>query len=135
MVNVQKAFPDLIDQDEGFKTYSISYYSLAEEFGEIVETQDIGFYQGDILFLLKDGEKYGFLVQGYGSCSYCDALEGCGSYEDLQYLADSMEASVTWFDTAKEAYNYFLEWDKNDWYTYHKDEVEEFRQKVLKILY
>lgn len=56
-------------------------------------------YQGDWFFVVKrkDAPQYGWVVCGFGSCSACDALEGAGSYEDLESLRDSIWNDIRWF--------------------------------------
>lgn len=54
-------------------------------------------YQGDTRALIKgkDG-RYGYLKFGWGSCSGCDALQACRSYENLGELISELQQAVRW---------------------------------------
>jgi len=103
-VNVREIFPP---RGHGRPPY-LQYVEIVRQFGEILlETHEDG-YQGDSFYVLRrvntvvnDSSKnrieYGFLTFGWGSCSGCDALEGVGTYEDLQDLVDSLQSSIIWF--------------------------------------
>jgi hypothetical protein len=70
-------------------------------------------YQGTSFYLLKTWNKgWGFLALGWGSCSQCDALQGCESYADLDALRAQINDSIRWFpDQAA-----LLEWMRaKDW--------------------
>ena len=63
---------ELLEQDE-----YISYHSLLESCDvEVMDTLTLGSYQGDYLMIVRQGDRYGLLTVGYGSCGGCDALEG-----------------------------------------------------------
>lgn len=61
-----------------------------------------GEYQGDSQVLLKDGDRYGYLVYEWGSCSGRDALEACHTVEEATELRDQLASAVVWFDSAAE---------------------------------
>lgn len=86
------------------------YDGIAERLGDVVLSGTFGDYTGDYLYLLRDGDRYGFLVQGYGSCSYCDALQSCESLDDVQALIHRMYDAVVWKESADE----FLKWVTRD---------------------
>lgn len=74
-----------------------SYDSMVGTFcDEIVCQMEVGDYQGDTFYILRKGEEYGFLVAGWGSCSGCDALAGCDTYDQLVSLRDDLERSTHW---------------------------------------
>lgn len=61
---------------------SVEYYSYEEmvkNWGyEVLSMEQFGSYQpyqGDYAVLLKNGDQYGWVTIGYGSCSGCDTLE------------------------------------------------------------
>lgn len=59
--------------------YGTDYEELVGSWGhEVLSFDTIGSYQGDHLVLLRDGDRYGIVVIGYGSCSGCDALQAVG---------------------------------------------------------
>ena len=78
----------------------ISYDDVVESFGYKYELAlEMGSYEGDYVYLLSDGLKRGFLMFGYGSCSGCDALEGCITPNDIRDLANSLHGNIRWFDS------------------------------------
>lgn len=54
-------------------------------------------YQGDAFAVLQDGERYGLIVFGFGSCSGCDALQACETGKDAADLANAFWESTRWF--------------------------------------
>lgn len=61
--------------------HELSYEVLVQSLPHEVLALDVcGSYQGDYLVLLADGERRGFLMIGYGSCSGCDELEAITAY-------------------------------------------------------
>lgn len=72
------------------------YGPLIESIGhEVLVKVDDDDYQGDsnVLFRRADG-AFGYLNFGWGSCSGCDALQACDSYEDLESLRNSLVAGI-----------------------------------------
>lgn len=108
-----------------------SYGDLVEKNAEILVESTLGSWQGDMLFLLRSGDQFGFLVVGFGSCSYCDALEGCESQEEVDNLAQSLYDGIKWFDSLEEAKNYIADQDERNlsWYA-HDGGWPEFLEKV-----
>ena len=116
MVDVRKEFPNQFE-DEICPCFNSDYDALVSKFGEVLISCDIGTYQGDTLVVLKKDDKYGYLQFGWGSCSYCDALQGCKNYEDLQELVDYLESSIKWFDSKEELKSWGEEHDwVGDWF-------------------
>jgi len=102
--------PDEDDQDYFYSPGD--YQPILEQFGNILIQVDDNDYQGDSrIFYEKDG-KYGYLIFGWGSCSGCDALQGCNSYQEIQTLIDEMFDNVKWFDSLEEIQLYFK---SKDW--------------------
>lgn len=91
----------------------------------IAEYQDDD-YQGECITLLYVDDLYFLWKDYFGSCSGCDALEGCNGYE---YIKDTL-TSIKEFNTLNEV-KYYLkaESDKED-YSYRKD----IRLKLLELL-
>lgn len=106
------------------------YNPMLKEFGEIIIHVDAGYYQGDSFLIYKDGDRYGYLSFGWGSCSGCDALQACQTTSDVQQLMDRLYNSIKWFDSKvllKEYFNtkdWSLEWG---WYY---SEFRDFLEKV-----
>ncbi len=83
------------------------------EYG-IVVAEDEDDYQGSSWRLFKDRDRcrYGYLEFGWGSCSGCDALQACSSYEDLEKLQKFLHSRIHWFETLKECKKWFM---KHNW--------------------
>jgi len=94
-----------------------SYDSLVASAGTIIKDWNIGDYQGDYVYLLKNGDRFGFTVVGYGSCSYCDALQSCDNQEEVDELKESIVKDIFW-GTAEEVEAYAIKEDANRWYYY-----------------
>jgi hypothetical protein len=110
-----------------------SYHDLIESFEHevLVEYKEQD-YQGDYLFLLRDGDRYGFLTFGFGSCSGCDALQGCDSKDEMIALRDNMYRSIRWEDSANAMVCYLLSKEyETEWY---RDEFVPFRAQALAAL-
>jgi len=65
--------------------------------------------------LVRDGERIGFLVWGWGSCSGCDAFEGACEESNaeaaLTELRESLVGSIVWKDSAEDMLVYLTEKD------------------------
>jgi glycosyltransferase involved in cell wall biosynthesis len=105
-----------------------SYDSLVASAGTIIKDWNIGDWQGDYVYLLKNGDKFGFTVVGYGSCSYCDALQSCDSQAEVDELKESIVKDIFW-GTAKEVEAYAIKEDANRWY-YHEHEWKTIKREL-----
>ena len=126
--NMKKLSDILTRNDkESFYYPGITYSELLDGFEyEIVVQVDDKDYQGDSRLLFKDGDRFGYLNFGWGSCSGCDALEGCSSFEEVEKLYQDLYESIRWFDNAKECLDFF---EKHDWegdYSWYADEQKQF---------
>lgn len=66
--------PSWINDDPDSEDYR--YDGIVRSFGYTVEARkEFGEYQGDLAYVLRDGEHIGYVVIGYGSCCGCDAYE------------------------------------------------------------
>ena len=75
-------------------------------------------YQGDSFYLLTNGREFGILVFGWGSCSGCDALEGCDSEQEVIELRNDLWNSITW-RSEEEMIEYLRNHDApSKWYYY-----------------
>lgn len=110
-----------------------SYEPIINHLGTPLVRKYAGSYL-DALFLLRTATGYGFLVFGYGSCSGCDALQACKSYEDVDYLIDGLIASMKTFDTLADAQLHIANNNCNELrYYYHLEEWQEFRSACLSL--
>lgn len=112
-----------------------NYNPMLETFGEVLVQVDDNDYQGDTRVLYKDENgRYGHLMFGWGSCSGCDSLQACESYEDIENLAESLYNSIKWFDSKEEC----LEWfNKHDWkgdYSWYYQETRDYVEKAKEFL-
>lgn len=79
---------------------SVNYWSYEDlldsmEATRVVEVSDDD-YQGDTRVLLRDGDRFGVLTFGWGSCSGCDALQACDSVADATALRNYLWGQVQW---------------------------------------
>lgn len=79
---------------------------------EVVASETFGSWQGDEAYILSDGERFGIVVIGYGSCSGCDAFEAAtpyshqqdgGDWSDMDALREEWRNAVRWFDSTVDA--------------------------------
>lgn len=116
---------------------SVSYSDIVETFGyEVVAEQTAGSYQGEEFVLFRDtGRCYGFLSYSYGSCSGCDRLQGCETWEELERLQRELFDGIQWLGEADSAARWFVERDwEGDCSWYYRKELREFCQKVFAVL-
>ena len=113
------------------------YSPILEDLGEIILQHDDHDYQGDSFVLYTrnvDGyDQYGILIFGWGSCSGCDALQACDSYNEIDSLRNSLESSIQW-DSLKNTLRYL---DEHDWagdYTWGSSECRNFVLAAKKLL-
>lgn len=91
---------------------NIGYHGLIESIEhEIITYFDEKDYQGSSVFILEDGDKIGYLVFGWGSCSYCDALQACDTIYDLEKLRTNLFDSIIWFDSKKDLKHFIMNHD------------------------
>lgn len=130
MVDVRKVFPNAFE--DGWGGPYVGYDDLYKQFGTPLVDVDIGTYQGDTLVVLEKEGKYGYLVFGWGSCSYCDILQSCENFDDLQNLSDHLETSIKWFDSKEELKAWVNKHDwEGEWFSYSdRGEVSDFINQV-----
>jgi hypothetical protein len=107
---------------------SESYDSIVASAGTIIKEWVIGSWQGDYVYLLKNGSRFGFTVIGYGSCSYCDALESCENDKQVEELKQSIVKDIFW-GTAEEVAAYAINDNANRWY-YHEHDWKTIRREL-----
>jgi hypothetical protein len=110
------------------------YDPIIRSFGEVLVQVDDGDYSGDTRVFLRKNGRYGFLSYGWGSCTGCDALQSCGSYQEIDELIDSLENNIKWFDTLAEAQAYVAnDEERQGSYYYHEEEWAEFKAAVAEV--
>lgn len=111
---VTEIFPNIKKRTYDYDYFDFpSYPRIVGSFGyKVLEYKDFGDYQGDSIIFLQDGEKIGYLLIGWGSCSGCDALQACDSIEEFQELYDGIKNSIIWKGSPRA----MIQWIKNrDW--------------------
>ncbi len=113
------------------------YQPIIDYLGEVLIQRESGEYEGDIHVLLLEDGWYGFVSIGYGSCSGCDALKACDSYEDLETLILGIVNSVKWFKSSQEVLDCILSEERKFSYYFHEESYQEFceeaKTKLLQI--
>lgn len=131
MENIRTLYPDLKEPFYG----PGNYYPMLENFdAEIVISVDDRDYQGDSYLLYRRGDTYGVLIFGWGSCSGCDALQACETYEQLDQLMNGLYESIQW-DSLENTLRYF---ENHDWegdYTWHSNECRQWVQECKEYLH
>ena len=110
------------------------YQPMLEAFGTIIVQIDDDDYQGDTRVLYDNDGKIGHLVFGWGSCSGCDALQACTTYDELQELCDQLQESIIWFEDKKTALEWFVSHDWKGDYSWHSRETREYVNFVMEYL-
>jgi hypothetical protein len=120
--------------DQEYGLYS-SYGSLIDSFGyENILQVDDDDYQGDSRVLFQDLERIGYLQFGWGSCSGCDALQGCDTADEIDDLRYGLYDSIHWFRDKDDALAWF---ESHDWegdYSFHSSEQLQFVNQAKALL-
>ena len=123
-------FPDA--RENGCDFYD--YDPIIRGLGDVLVQVEDDDYSGDTRVLLKNDDRYGFLVIGWGSCSGCDALQSCNTFAEVDELINEIEGDIKWFDTLAEAKAYIANDDERSGSFYaHCDEWIEFQTKVARL--
>jgi hypothetical protein len=132
-MKAKQLYPDLINNVFGDEHFSspYDYEPIITSFGNALIVVDDNDYQGDSRILYEQDGKYGYLILGWGSCSGCDALQACDSYEDIESLINELRNEIKWFDSLGELKAYVSSKDWELEYSWHADETKDFVAKVL----
>ena len=131
MKAIEEVFPDT--HNDYFEFYD--YGTMLNSFGyENILQVDDDDYQGDSRVLFRDGIRFGYLNFGWGSCSGCDSLQACSSYEELEDLRTELHDSIKWYETSKEALDFFKNHDWEGDYNWSRVEQKEFINKAKQVL-
>lgn len=129
MKPIKEVYPDW--KEDRYQGYDELLESLEYEILVKVDDED---WQGDSRLLLKDGDRYGILIFGWGSCSGCDALYGASSIEEVEELRNQLNDSIHW-EPNKEtllAYMNYKDWELD--FSFHQEETKQFIEEVKKLL-
>lgn len=126
---IEEAFGSLKDRDWYYRGQD--YPDLVGLFCDeiVVEASDDD-YQGDTYAILRKGDEYGYLEFGWGSCSGCDALQACGSDEEMAALANQLAASVEWQPDKAALKEWIAGKDWPGGYSWYRSGFEAFAEKV-----
>jgi len=141
MKTARELYPPEPEEEDALNDYTPYFYApsnyqpMLDKFGPIVIQVEDDDYQGDTYILYRyDNGKLAYLNFGWGSCSGCDSLQGCGSIEEVQELMDQLESSMVIFDELYSAKKYFEQHDWEGDYNWRSDKHNEFIEKVLQYL-
>lgn len=111
----------------------LDYSKLIDSFEvEVLRQDHDDDYSGDSRYLLRDGERYGLLFFGWGSCSGCDALQACGIQSEVTELRDLIWGYVHWENSATELIRYITD---KDWsLDFRGDDSRPFLSGVIALL-
>jgi len=135
MKSIQECYPELWEQDSDDWWAPCNYQPILDSFGyKILIQVDDSDYQGDSRVLYRDGDRYGYLQFGWGSCSGCDALQACSSVGEVESLQHQLHRAIRWFGSKDECLKFFQDHDWEGEYSWHEDGQREFIQKVICLL-
>lgn len=130
----QSLYPDLVS-DSGYFWGPGDYQPIVNHFGEVLAQVEAGEWQGDTFALLRKDDRFGLFIFGWGSCSGCDALQACSTYEKIDELIEKLRASIKWFDTIGDAAVYIsLDSERSLSYYYHEEGWSTFKDKVAALV-
>lgn len=112
----------------------VNYDQLIASFNfeVLLEESDNG-YSGDTFILFKIDNYYGFLDFGWGSCSGCDALQGCGDdINRIKELREKLFQKIIWKMSLEEMKIYVSNEENIQWYDY-SEAFEKFKKKLFDI--
>ncbi len=96
----------------------------------LVQVDDDG-YSGDSRLLLRAFSGHiGYLNFGWGSCSGCDALQACDTWEAVEGLRENLSSGIQWFPAPAAALKFF---EGHDWegdYSWGDEGQKEFVEKA-----
>lgn len=108
------------------------YTPIINSFGDVLFTLSDNDYSGDTFVLYYTGGEWGYLEFGWGSCSACDALQGCSTWEEVEELYSQLQNKILRFHKTKDILNYFMNHDwRGEWLSSTK---KLFINCVMKIL-
>ena len=109
---VKENLSKFIIYEPDFTHITANWSELVESFSdEIIMQYSVGDYSGDYYFVIKLKSYYGFVSIAYGSCSGCDALEGCESLDELNSLQNSVWNDIRWFSTLDDLKQWAIKYD------------------------
>lgn len=131
MKDIREIYPD---EDSGWFCIG-DYQPLLKSFGYPILLQvDDDDYQGDSRLIFQDGSKYGLLIFGWGSCSGCDSLQGCNSYEEVDALRNGLLNDIKWFGSASSMLEYLNTHDWEGDYSWRDEKARQFVEEAKTLM-
>ena len=129
----KELFPNC--QEDGWFDSPYDYEPIINSFGVVAVSESGGDYSGDTFVLYdRGGDKFGYLVFGWGSCSGCDMLQSCGSYQDVDDIIDRLESDIQ-VKSREDMLSWLLDDEVQSTKFYMSDEAwKTFRQKAVEYL-
>lgn len=122
----EKLYPNCYDEEYFYAPSE--YEPIIHHLGNAIWIYSERGYQGDTYVLYKNYNigklQWGFLNIGWGSCSGCDALQGCNSYEDITQLIERLSNSIRWFNDPNELITFLTTDDIPDYYKFKQSWME-----------
>lgn len=91
---------------------------------DVLVEEDSNNYQGDWVALVVDradyGNEIGFIQQGYGSCSGCDAWQAASNLQDRLDLLQDMITGIKWFDSVESLVEFLSADHEDQWWGHHE---------------
>lgn len=137
MQPIREVYPCLAEDEEKYGRFygPGDYGALINSMGfETLLQVDDSDYQGDSRLILRDGNRYGMLIFGWGSCSGCDALQACESFKEIEELRESLFNSILWYDSKEELHAFIRDRDWDLQYSWHEQETKDFVEQALVLL-
>jgi hypothetical protein len=130
--DARKLWPD---ESEGQYLCVYDYEPLLKTLAPVIVLQvDDEDYQGDSRVLFRDGDRWGVLLFGWGSCSGCDALQACDTWEEIAQLRNQLAADVHWEPSKADMLHYIETHDWEGEYAWHEEETKSFLHDAKELL-
>ena len=133
MQDIKEVYAEAVRGDDDYFWGVADYNPLLKSLGEIILQVDDKDYEGDSRILFQKGSEIGLLIFGWGSCSGCDALQACDSYEEVETLRAGLVQEIKWLD--QKAMLEYME--GKDWgldYAWQADETKRFIWQAITML-
>lgn len=127
----KELYPGMGEDFYGPDNYSPIIESLGDAVALRFDTDD---YTGDSWVIYRNKKGWSFLNFGWGSCSGCDALQSCSTYEEIDALIGRLEQSIRTFQSAKEALIFFVSHDWGGDYSWANDTFYHFLVAARRLL-
>lgn len=136
MKTFDELYPETYPGEWSGHCYGPGDYSvILRAIGNIAVQVDDDDCQGDSRVLYQDGERFGLLLFGWGSCSGCDGLQACSSKAEVEELARGLEAQVKWLPRSEmAAYMRAKDWDLESVWLSNTDASKRFLEQSLALL-